>query len=112
VKELLEYICKKNPDGIPYPDAVQVILWIYCTLDVLPEEFQELPLTRTELSKLFAKLGAVGLIRETPEAGRAGKQVFRGEWSQDRHWDAVIINLLRGELVLDDGFRTRIKSYV
>lgn len=112
MEKLFEHINAKSSSGIPYSDAVQLMLCIYCTLDVLPKEFHTIKLTRQELANLFSKLSAVGKIvlgpkTDTAEVGTLSDKIIR----QD-HWDGLIKKLLLGQLSLDDSFLSRVAIYV
>jgi hypothetical protein len=53
---LYEWLRAKNPAGIPYSDAIQLFLWLYCTTDFLPLNLKTEPLGRKELVETFSQL--------------------------------------------------------
>ena len=112
MEELFERICQKCEAGIPYHEAVQFLLWVYCTLDVLPTELRGVRLSRQDLCGLLSRLGALGTIILEPP-GPGGRTAFGADdVAQPGHWDTLIARLLRKELSLDQSFPTRIGRYV
>jgi len=51
MNDLYDHICRKCPHGIPYSEAVKLMLTLYCTLAILPKEFQNLPLSKIECKR-------------------------------------------------------------
>jgi hypothetical protein len=112
VEKFFEHICNKSKSGIPYSEAVQLMLWIYCILDFLPDEFRALKLTREELAKLFSRLSTVGKVFIEPETDISKAGILRGEIIHKEHWDSLVKKLLLGQISLDDSFRKRANFYV
>ena len=100
---LYEHLKKKNPYGIPYLDAAQLLLWAYCTLGILPTELRGEGLGRQELVQVFRKLTEDGVIIDPPplEVGPARDM-----------WEGVLDSLLDGRVHLDPTFPARIGGYV
>ncbi len=99
---LHSHLRRKNPDGIPIQDAVQLFVWVYCTLDVLPPQLRKAPLGRKELVGAFGKLTEDGLII-CPE---------KGEPIPTGGWDAVVQDILADRVRPDPAFLARIGSYL
>lgn len=112
MEKFFEHICNKSKSGIPYSEAVQLMLWIYCILDFLPDEFRSLKLTRQELAKLFARLSIIGKVFIDPETDASEAANLRGKIIHDGHWDGLVKKLLLGQISLDDSFRKRASTYV
>jgi hypothetical protein len=112
MEELFERISQKCTEGIPYNEAVQFTLWVYCTLDVLPSEFRAIPLSRAELSALLSRLGAAGKIRLQSEQAAEAADILDADLSQPEHWENLLSKFLRSELTLDETFPMRISRYV
>jgi len=101
------HIRKKSENGIPYSDAVLVMLAIFCTHDVLPNECRGENLGRKELAIIFSKLSMAGKI-----IVGADENVQRSDIMNPEHWNNVIIALLRKKINLDKAFWERIALYV
>lgn len=109
---LLDHIANKSPGGIPYPEAVQLMLWLYVTLDILPKEFRGLALTRQQLALLFSKLTANGLILLDDAGVSSGVGVALSDPTRPEHWEQLAECLIRGKINLDDSFFQRAHRYV
>lgn len=109
---LLEYIAKKSPRGIPYPEAVQLMLLLYGTLDILPKQFRSLALSRKRLAVLFSNLTARGLVR-FGDAELSGDGVASAsDPTRPEHWEQLVERLIRGRITMDDSFLERASQYV
>jgi len=109
--QLFERLYLKRIEGLPYDEAIQFLLWVYCTLDVLPREFSGGILSRQDLCGLLSKLGATGKIIVKSPATTEGRQLFH-DVAQPEHWDNIVAKFLRKEVSLDYAFPTRISHYV
>ena len=112
MERLLIRICKKCESGLEYREAVQLMLWAYSTLDILPEEFQQLKLSRQELCGVFTRLSAAGKIKSGPGDANGTQETPLQNIARYEHWDDLIARLLRQEIVLDETFPGRIRHYV
>jgi hypothetical protein len=112
METLFERIFRKCAEGIPYHEAVQLTLWVYCTLDVLPTEFHGVTLSRRDLCVCLSRLGAVGKIIVESKTAADHEQFSHDDIAQPEHWDALVAKFLRKELSLDDTFPTRIRRYI
>lgn len=102
-----QYVRDKNPDGLPYHDAVQLLLWVYSTVELLPDELRQLPLGRKELTAAFAKLAEDNLIiGYSSEVDHSPNQT--SEW----FWNSIIDDLLSKRVSLDRNFPRKISQYV
>jgi hypothetical protein len=59
--DLASYLTVRKPDGMSYPDAVQLCLRLYCAVDGVPKKL--LPLSKEVLGAAFATLGRAGWVR-------------------------------------------------
>lgn len=74
---------QRLPEGMAYPDAQQLCLRLYCTVDGVPPELQP-QCSRVGLAGAFAELARAGWIRE------AGAQA-----TDSSHWVDVISSILK-----------------
>lgn len=109
---LFEHIAKKSPRGIPYSEAVQLMLLFYVTLDVLPEEFHGLALTKQRLAMVFSQLAVRRLVLFDAATARSAVGTACGDPSRPEHWEDLAERLLRGKVTLDDAFLKRASRYV
>jgi hypothetical protein len=79
---LAPYLSNHLPEGMAYPDAVQLCLRLYCTADGVPSEL--LPLTKEALADAFSTLARSGWV-----CVAGSEQV-----ADPVHWLAVIRALL------------------
>ena len=97
--ELYDYVFAKNPDGLVYDEAVQLFIWIYSTLDVLPVELRAVPMGREYLVETFEQLSFQGLIRSPTSHGSS-------------HWNHIIEDFLSMRVSLDPSFPDRASRYI
>jgi hypothetical protein len=109
---LLDHIANKSPGGIPYPEAVQLMLLLYVTLDILPRELRGLALTREQLALLFSKLTAKGLILLDDAGVSSDVGVALSDPTRPEHWEQLAKCFIRGDITLDDSFYERAHQYV
>ena len=82
MSHLAAYLSSRLPEGMPYPDAVQLCFRLYCTVDGVPSDL--LPLTKEALADAFSTLGRSGWVRA------AGSE----QVADRAHWLGVIHALL------------------
>ncbi len=70
---------------MPYADAVQLCLRLYCTVDGVPSQL--LPLSKERLGEAFSVLGRVGWVR-----GGWRPEVI----GEPDHWADVMLAIFRG----------------
>ena len=108
MEQLYDHIVAKSSDGIRYSEAIQLMLCLYCTLDILPKEFRKLNLSKVELAQLFSKLAVNGKI--LPEEGATNPPC--AELFQTDYWEDLTRKLLQGQIALDPSFLERASQYV
>lgn len=84
MSHLASYLSSRLPEGLAYPDAVQLCLRLYCTVDGVPSEL--LPLNKQSLADAFSTLGRSGWVRA------AGSDHV----ADPAHWLGAIHSLLAG----------------
>ncbi len=97
---LASYLKVRVPEGMSYPDAVQLCLRLYGTVEGVPKQL--LPLTKEVLGDAFAELASAGWVQRdklcyAPLYGASFHQVTdRG------HWVEVIASIFKkGPEVVD-----------
>jgi hypothetical protein len=110
MEKLFEHLCAKNPGRIPYSEAIQLMLWTYCFLDLLPPHLRGIELSRENLTILFAKLSVAGKVEEP--SGSDSQNGLKLQFTHKNHWDELVTKFLRGDIELDRSFTDRAKSYV
>ncbi len=100
---LIERIRRKNPAGIPYEEAVQLFLMLYCTTSPLPAKLKGETLSRETLEDTFEELEREGLVL------RAEGSAFRG---RSRRLGGLIDEMLSDPNVLDPTFSGRANRYI
>ncbi len=103
---LYDHICSRNSGGLAYEDAVQLFLWIYCTLDVLPPALRTLPIGRDVLVATFERLTEDGVIVGFPVKALNPTKIV------EPHWRVLVDDLLSKRIALDQNFRARIGQFV
>lgn len=96
--KLYKHLAAENPEGIALDDAIQLIVGIFCTLDVLPINFRDEVLGRSELSAIFAQLARDGLIQDSKLASNAHTSEF---------WNSVIDGFMSGLVELNADYREK-----
>ena len=109
---LLDHVAKKSPRGIPYSEAVQLMLLLYVAVDVLPEELRGLVLTKQSLAMVFSQLAVRGLVLFDGTTVRGDVGSACGGPDRPEHWEELAERLLRGKVSLDDTFLKRVSRYV
>ena len=74
---LAAYLVARVPEGMSYPDAVQLCLRLYCTADGVPDPL--LPLSKETIAGGFSELATAGWVRGS-----------RAEATTPGHWIEVI----------------------
>ena len=106
------HILDKCQDTIPHLDAVQLFLWLYCTLDLLPEHLRRLELTRETLSETFSTLVKEGKI--APPSALFAAQVKKTSLSPStpEYWNSLVMDFMAKRIDLDESFPNRSSRYV
>jgi len=86
---LASYFVARVPEGMSYPDAVQLCLRLYCTVDGVPDAL--LPLSKKTIADGFCELASAGWVR--------GSSAL--EATTPRHWIEVIGAIFRRPDVVD-----------
>ncbi len=97
MRSLSNMLRSRGRGSIRLRDAVQVMLWIYCSAEVLPGPVPEAELTRAGLTYTFASLAAEGVF--VFESG-----VLRGDPKLPATWDGAISRLLSDPGILEMDF--------
>lgn len=105
--DFYEHICKKSPNGIPYSEAVQLLLWTFLTVGYIPKEFQQLPLNKSHLAMLFSRLSVNGKI-----ITGVSDKAYAAEITHPEHWENLVESLLQRKVTLDESFLGRFDRYV
>jgi len=102
-KTLAEYLRQKNPTGLPYEDAMQLFLWMYCSIDVVPDAFRsEDAVSKAALVRTFEELTRSGFIRKPTSTTH----------SPEIPWPEMVDALLSNRVQPDWEFRTRIGQFL
>lgn len=107
MEKFYEHLCKKNPNGIPYAEARQLMLWMFLTISYLPQEFRELELSKVNLANLFKNLS----INKKIIISQTDKVCFSDIANQE-HWESLVDLLLQKAITLDESFPVRFVRYV
>ena len=99
---LFQHLARRNPGGLQHETALQLMLWLFLTVDILPEELRNEKVDRQYLEETFQELSRRELI------GRPGGS------GTDAHvvWQTVIDAFLLGELTLDRSFPDRAHRFL
>ena len=104
--DLVSYLKARVPEGMSYPDAAQLCLRLYCTVEGVPQELS--PLDKDRLGEAFAELARVGWVQQegTWQASLYG--VVLHTMTDKGHWVEVmaatfkkpyVVYFERGELL-------------
>lgn len=102
-RTLADYLRQKNPTGLSYEDAVQLFLWMYCSIEVVPDTFRSEAVSKTSLVRTFEELTQSGVIH---------KRVGTNAPSTEISWPDMVDALLSHRVQLDQGFRARISQFL
>ena len=102
---LYEHISNKNPNGLPFEDAKQLCLLLYCTLDPLPPSIRSNRIGRHELAKTFSRLAAAGEITGCKSLSAADLEPLHCNPSDVKFWNQLIDDLLHKKVILDIDFK-------
>lgn len=105
MSELYTHLSEKNSQGLPYSEAVQLFLWIFCTMDVLPDSLKGLVLDRQTLVSVFSRLEKDNVIIGVPLEHHT-------RTSHAERWNGLIDDFMRGDIALDRDFSERSGGYV
>jgi hypothetical protein len=105
--DFYEHISRNSTHGIPYPEAVQLLLWTFLTVGHIPKQFQKLRLSKVNLAILFSKLSMNGKIIIDP-----ADNVSVADISRPEHWENLVEASLQRKITLDETFLSRISHYL
>jgi hypothetical protein len=105
---LYEAIRTRNPQGLPYEDAVQLYLWIFCTTMYLPDALKSEPIGKEQLTEVFEALTRDGLIHPPRTTGQetVRKSGVGIEWS------GLVRAFLLKKFRLDQDFPKKFHRYI
>ena len=93
MEDLVSYLRARMPNGMSYPDAVQLCLRLYCTVDGVPQQL--LPLSKETLGDAFAKLASAGWVH----ADKGSQSTLYGanfhQVTDCGHWVEVIVSIFK-----------------
>ena len=98
-----EAIAKAYPNGLSYDDAAQLCLQIYTTLDGVPKELIEEPMTKERIAELFSSLNRRGVILKEAYDTSAMYGANFHDRNDKGHWIEVIASIFKK----GDTFRTK-----
>jgi len=81
-----KYLTSRLPEGIPFEDAVNLCMRLYCTVEGVPPPLHTWA-TPDSLATTFASLGARGWILGVTNQADASSRVF---------WESVVDSVTRG----------------
>jgi hypothetical protein len=105
--DFYEHINRKAKYGIPYVEAVQLMLWMFLTIGYIPKEFQKLELSKSNFAILFAKLSTNGKI-----IIGLGDNVCTADIARPEYWEDLVERLLQRKITLDETFPGRFSRYM
>lgn len=98
---LTEHIRKRNKEPIPYQDAVQMFLWLYCTRSILPSELCSLALGKDALVSIFRDLTRDGVISLASDKSASIDP-----------WERLADELMSSRVCLDQTFPSKASRYL
>ena len=104
MNSLYHQIRAKNPAGLPYEEAVQLFLWIYCSAEILPPALRTNPPGKEMLVDLFEELQRDNVILGGPTEHADGLKPLP--------WARLVDELLSKRLALDPDFPARANRYL
>lgn len=107
ISKVYRRLRSKNPAGIPYEEAVQLFLAMFCTLDFLPNELRNCVLGRSELVELFSTLELEKFMVDSPPS--LNDETHRRECRP--RWNELIDNLLTGKIQRQPNFTIIAPNY-
>ena len=110
--KLFEHITNKNPGGIPFEEAKQLFLWLYCTLGILPEPIRHDKIGKKELTETFSSLAAQGKLLGLPRIVAQANVAPFNDPSDQAYWERLVNELLHNEITLDSSFESRCSQFV
>lgn len=99
--ELNDFIAGKYPLGIGYLDAVQLCLWLHCSLEFCPPEYHEVVLNKQTLASAFAKLYQQGSIKGYSDIHAVSFGAHFHDPSDKGHWLEIIASIYKKGVRLD-----------
>jgi hypothetical protein len=100
MNSLYDYLRDANANGIPHADAVQLLLWIFCTKDFLPPEIRRLELSKEVLIDTFRRLSTDGFVTDLNV-----RQALPS-------WEELVREFLLGNCARDENFLSRAGQYL
>jgi hypothetical protein len=96
---LATYLRRSLPEGLPYVEAIQLFLRLYCTVEGVPSTLAR-ECTRQGLTEAFASLTQLKWVHEPDDVGAGGGSPDL-PMSEPTHWNRLIDSLLSGNLEYD-----------
>jgi len=87
-EKLYEYLNNKLPHSLTYEDLHNLYYSLFCTLDILPENFRSLKLTKEVLAFTFAKLSTKKNVTEL---------IYNDNIMDENHWIEQIAISMRAD---------------
>ena len=97
---LTDYLRRNFPTGLPYDDAAQLCLHLYCVASDVPEHLQE-RLSRQSLADTFAELVRSGWVSDQESPLRAFYGAHLHDVADRGHWIEVIASIFKKGNVRD-----------
>ncbi len=97
MSDLASYLTNQLPQGMAYPEAVQLCLRLYCTVDGVPSGL--LPLTKEALADAFSTLGKIGWVCPAGSEQVADRAHWLGVIRALLTKDPSSLDLERGEVL-------------
>jgi hypothetical protein len=91
--DLETHLKQAFPDGLPYNDAAQLCLRLYCTVDVLPAALQA-QCSKEGLAEVFAGLSRQEFMIDRPLTAARYGATFHDVWDKG-HWIEVIASVFK-----------------
>jgi len=107
---LESYISESFESGLPYSDAAQLCLRLYCSVDDIPTQYH-VECNKENLATVFANLSANGLIIKNDDAGA----LYKAEsYSTDdnNHWLMVIDSIFKVGDTVDTAIGNRLICHI
>jgi len=92
--ELKQYLSSVFPNGLPYNYAAQLCLYLYCSLDGIPERLHT-QCNRDNLAETFASLAGSGFITDDPGMRAPLYGASFHAINEKGHWVEVIASIFK-----------------
>ena len=104
---LYERLRMRNPKGLPYEEAVQIFVLIFCTTECLPDSLRNEVYTENVLVETFENLAGDGLILPPQKSGTSAPA---GQGFVE--WRDLVKEFLSGRVAQDFSFPNRLHRYL